>query len=553
MRKFLSLVAVIAMLVAALSGAVAETAERETLTYGSTMNMNTDKPFYPTKFITYLEDMIDANIEFIQYDNDTLKLTLASGDMPDLMMVNTASNILDGRLAVAMDDYLEEYGPNILKFEKRNAVMRELVSGGDGKLYFHTPNTGPEALTGSTTTWNGYLVRWDLYKQLGAPAINSDDEYIDVLKKMVEIAPKPANGAPVYGMGLHGSQQWAWNIRAMANEGYSNSTTWAYAISTTTTEVMQNYIDLNSPFWSNMRFYFKLNQEGLLDPDSYTMNGDQVQEKAANGQYVGSYCTWYTSDLYNTARLADPDTLTGMIAVYGEGMSGWYGSNHTVGWGDKLTFITTSCKNIPLAVKFLNAMDSDELNRVHYSGIQGEEWDYVDGVPTLFPETVALRATSGEEWQHLGIGSFSNTIGASEFGTAEDGGFYSLWDDPDLKYSGLNPLEKDYADFYGVKYPAQVHFDMVQAGKAINQAGNQTQAVQLGLSVRPDNIIRIDSRMEEIVNRTIPTLVSAADQAAFDAAQASLLDELKAAGAEESWAWWNENWNGTLEKIQNIQ
>ena len=36
MRKFLSLVAVIAMLVAALSGAVAETAERETLTYGST-------------------------------------------------------------------------------------------------------------------------------------------------------------------------------------------------------------------------------------------------------------------------------------------------------------------------------------------------------------------------------------------------------------------------------------------------------------------------------------------------------------------------------------
>ncbi len=553
MRRFLSLVAVTAMLIAALSGAVAETAERPTLTYGSTLNMNTDEAYYPTEFIMYLENMINANIEFIQYDNDTLKLTLASGDLPDLMMVNTASTILDGKLAVAMDDYLEEYGQNILKFEKRNAIMRELVSGGDGKLYFHTPNTGAEDLTGGTTTWNGYLVRWDLYKEIGAPAINSDDEYIEVLKKLVEIAPKPANGAPVYGMGLHGSEQWAWNIRSMANEGYSNSTSWAYAISTTTTEVMQNYMDLASPFWSNMRFYFKLNQEGLLDPDSYTMNGDQVQEKAANGQYVGSYCAWFTSDLYNTTRLENPDTLAGMMPVYGEGMSGWYGANHTVGWGDKLTFITTSCDNIPLAVQFINALDSDELNRVHYSGIQGETWDYVDGVPKIKEEAVALRKEGGDPWNHLGINSFSNTIGASGFATAEDGSFYTLWDDPDLKYAGLNPLEKDYADFYKVKYPSEVHFNMVKEGKAVNQSGNQTQAVQLGLSVRPDDIIRIDARMEEIVNRAIPTLVSATDQAAFDAAQASLLEELKGAGAEESWAWWNENWNGTLQKIQSLE
>lgn len=553
MRKSLSLLAIVAMLMMVLSGAVAETPARETLTFGSTMNMNTDKAYYPTEFILYLENMINADIEFTQYDNDTLKLTLASGDLPDLMMVNTATTILEGKLAVAMDDYLEEYGQNILKYEKRNAIMRELVSGGDGKLYFHTPNSGAEDLTGGTTTWNGYLVRWDLYKEVGAPAIDSDEAYIDVLKKLVEIAPKPANGAPVYGMGLHGSEQWAWNIRAMANEGYSNSTTWAYAISTTTTEVMQNYMDLASPFWSNMRFYFNLNQAGLLDPDSYTMNGDQVQEKAANGQYVGSYCAWYTSDLYNIGRLENPDTLAGMMPVYGEGMSGWYGANHTVGWGDKLTFITTSCDNIPLAVQFINALDSDELNRVHYSGIQGETWDYVDGVPMIKDEAVALRKAGGDDWDHLGINSFSNVIGASGFGTAEDGAFYSLWDAPDLKYAGLNPVEKDYADFYGVKYPSEVHYKMVQEGKAVNQSGNQTQAVQLGLSVRPDDIIRIDSRMEEIVNRAIPTLVSAADQAAFDAAQTSLLDELKAAGAEESWAWWNENWNGTLAKIQSLQ
>lgn len=555
MRKVLAIsLAVLMVLMMVPTMASAEAAERGKLSYGANMTWDTDKEFWPTDFWTYLQDMINADIELIEYDNDTHKLALASGDMADIMMVNTASTVLDGGLAVAMDDYLEEYGQNMLneRYAKRNAIIRELVSNGDGKLYFHTPNTGAEALTGSTTTWNGYLVRWDLYKEIGAPAIANDDDYIEVLKQMVAIAPETTNGAPVYGMGLHGSEQWAWNIRSMANLGYSNVTTWAYAASTQTTELMENYTNVESPFWANMEFYFKLNQAGLLDPDSFTMTGEQVQEKAANNQYVGSYCTWYTSDMYDTNRETDDATLAGIIAVYGEGISGWYGANHTVGWGDKMSFITKSCENVPLAVSFFNALDSDELNRVHYSGLEGKTWDYVDGVPTIKPEIIELKAVGGDNWNKLGISSFNNQIGASEFGVAADGYYFNLFDNDDLKYASLSPLEKDYADFYGVKYPSQVHYNMVKEGKAVNQSGNQAQAVQLGMAVCPDDIIRIDARMEEIVVRAIPGLVNAADEAAFTAAQEALINELKSAGADESWAWWNENWNGTLAKINEI-
>ncbi len=556
MRKVFAVsLAVLMVLMTMPAFAVAEAGERGHLTYGAAMSWDNEKDFWPTDFWVYLQDMINADIDLIQYDNDTLKLALAGGDMADVMMVNTSSTVLDGGLAVAMDDYLEEYGPNITaeRYAKRNAIIRELVSNGDGKLYFHTPNTGAEGQTGGTTTWNGYLVRWDLYKQLGAPAITNDDEYIAVLKQMVEIAPESTNGAPVYAMGLHGSNQWAWNIRAMANLGYSNTTTWAYAVSTQTTELMENYTNPESPFWANMEFYFKLNQEGLLDPDSYTMTGEEVNEKAANNQYVGSYCTWYTGDMYTTNREADENTLAGIIAVYGEGISGWYGANHTVGWGDKLSFISTNCKDVPLAVSFFNALDSEELNRVHYSGIEGQTWDYVDGVPTIKEETIALKSAGGDAWNKLGISSFSNQIGSSEFGMHSDGYYFNLFDNDDLKYASLNPLEKDYADFYGVKYPSQVHYNMVQEGKAINQSGNQCQAVQLGMATRPDDITRIDARLEEIVNRAIPNLVGAADQAAFEAARDSLINELKGAGADESWAWWNENWNGTLEKINALE
>lgn len=92
-RKKLSLILAIALLLTAASSfAFAETQERGKLTYGSTVDMDTDKEWYPTEFILYLQDMINADIEFIEYDNDTLQLALASGDMPDLMMVNTGQH-----------------------------------------------------------------------------------------------------------------------------------------------------------------------------------------------------------------------------------------------------------------------------------------------------------------------------------------------------------------------------------------------------------------------------------------------------------------------------
>ncbi|NLG23729.1 MAG: hypothetical protein GX558_00110, partial [Clostridiales bacterium] len=187
------------------------------------------------------------------------------------------------------------------------------------------------------------------------------------------------------------------------------------------------------------------------------------------------------------------------------------------------------------------------------SGIEGKTWSVVDGVPKITDEAVALKAAGGDAWSHLGIGSFSNTIGASGFGkSAVDGYYYSLWDDPDLKYAGLSPLQKDYSDFFKVKYPSEVHYNLVKEGKAINQANNATQAIQLGMAARPADIERIDARLEEIVNRAIPNLVNAESDDAFAAAQDQLIADLKGAEAETAWDWWSTNWNEVRTRVMEI-
>lgn len=208
--------------------------ERETLTFGSTLGLAVDMPWWPTEFIVFLQDRLNINLEILVYTTDTKKLALASGDLPDLMMVMEAGPILEGRLAVPMDNYLDEFGPNIVseRFSFRNAMIREHLSMGDGKLYFHTPHTGPEGFLGAVEVWNGILVRWDLYKEIGAPEIRNDEDYIQVLKQMRELYPVTEGGDPVYAMGIHNDWGlWGWTFRGIANNGFANiGPTWSYIL-----------------------------------------------------------------------------------------------------------------------------------------------------------------------------------------------------------------------------------------------------------------------------------------------------------------------------------
>lgn len=550
-------------LVAGMCGAFAafaETAEPVVpivLGYNDTTNPM-DEEYWPTDFVSEMKRILGIDLTLEVYDTDKMNLVLAGGDLPDLMMVNPvqAKQVLDGGLAVAMDDYLDEYGPNIKKYETRNEIIRHFMSNGDGKLYFHTPNTGVENATGGTDLWNGYIVRWDLYKEIGAPEMKNDDDFIAVLKQMQELYPETEDGKPVYAMGVHNdSELWAWNIMHFANMGYQNNSGWSTAASYVTNELISNYLDMESPFWASMKFYNKLHNEGLLDPDAFTMKSEEVQEKAGAGQYVGGYCMWFFGRLFNNAVKEDPNTIKGFMAVPAEGQGGWYGANAIVGWGDKDMFISTASENPEKCVQIIDWFDSDEANRLHYSGIQGQTWDYVDGVPTINDATLELRATKGtssNEWKKFGIGSMSNFIGGSEFGTAQDGYYYGLFDAPEIKAKGLTSIQKDFSEFYGVDYPAQKHVKMVEEGKAFNQQNVRVTAINIGISEIPSDISRINAKLDEMAMKAIPTLVKAEDEAAFEAAKEQFLADIKTAGAEESFAWWTEQWNNAKSYVDSI-
>lgn len=142
-KRIVSLFATLAMLLTMCSGmsviASADAAPVDLSIGALNLSQYSDKDWWPDDFIKHVNEVLNVNISWTGYDNDTFALALASGDQRDVMMGNDPAAILTANAAVAMDDYLEEYGQNILKYQLRNDLLRKFLSNGDGKLYFHTP------------------------------------------------------------------------------------------------------------------------------------------------------------------------------------------------------------------------------------------------------------------------------------------------------------------------------------------------------------------------------------------------------------------------------
>ncbi len=520
------------------------------------LSQNSDKDWWPDDFIKHINEVLNVNISWTGYDDDTFALALASGDQKDIMMTNKANAVLTASAAVAMDDYLEEYGQNILKYELRNELLRKYMSGGDGKLYFHTPNTGYEDATGSQAGWNGYLVRWDLYEQLGYPEMTTYDDYVEVLAQMVELYPTNENGDKTYAMGIwNDSGLWGWLMGTMANMGYNAVGDYNFAWDTKNNGLVNHLLEdyETSPFWTAMKFYNDLYNLGLLDPDSFSMTNDDRAEKYANNRYVGGVCTWYVGETEETNRAADPNSTAGIIAIPAEGMSGWYGQNALIGWDGKNMYISTSCPEdkIPTAVSFIDYLDSDDGNRTCYSGVQGVYWDYNDeGVPELFESTVTLKSQGGDEWDKTGIGAYNNFIGSSAFGTAEDGYYYDL-----SLYNlsqGLTPTQQAFCEHYGVSYPGELRYQYEQEGKGYSQKNSLHTTIGALLGEVPDDISTITSRIQEMMIRNIQTIVTAESDEAFETVREQFMNDVKDAGLDTAYEWYNNRYTELYNEISAI-
>jgi len=532
------------------NGEGGDTAAQETVTLEVlVMETGTKWNNYPDSAVAQaIAEKVGVKIKYVEADENKFNVLLAGGDLPDIIRVDGnkyQKQLIEGELIVPMDDMLGEHGQDItanvgtvVEYSKQN------WSNGTGNLYFLPPQVQPKPGETVQPLTIGPTIRWDWYKEIGAPEMKTMDDMLDVAEQIVAKHPTTEEGKPVYGFSMWQDWGlWAYQIPPLIFTTLSGSGSELTQAKVGSSEFISTLTDENSNYWTALEFYYKANQRGLLDPDSLTMKNNDYMTKATAGQIVIGPATWAMGD-YNAQHTNDGK---GYIVVPA-GELAWYGQVSPLGWSDKGYAITKSSEHPEKAMEFLNYIFSYEGARTMYSGVEGEHWNMVDGKPILTDETLALKSSGGIPFESTGLSLDRNIIGlGGDVPNPDDGQPVNLFGTDEALAKAATPLEKDFAAHYGATNSGEVFKKRVEAGELINfttwMDGMSDEEILKRNTVPavtvPEDRKKTEGLLIEQAAREAAKVVLSKNDEAFEKNKAAAIEVFRAGGADEFTEFWN--------------
>ena len=497
------------------------------------------------------QDMVEkTNTEFtiVSVDEDQMQIRIAGDDLGDMVVVsdlNKLTDMVESDLLMPLNEAIEEYAPWIISdMPELWEYACTMYPNDEGIAYALPVNRGNEGTTGYECRYM-YVVRWDLYEQLGCPEIKNYDDYLKYLADAIALQPTTAEGKQVYGASFYVTDTSFYGLvnNIAATEGWRNLKSHFIHADVGTEDLIYTMTAEEGPYWSAVNFYNKAYRAGVLDPDCFTQQGADFQARIATGELICS--EEMRDDDYEKAQLAiDPDSKAAYVGIPVEGAMWYENANQTIGWGAACMLgIPKSSSDPEAALRLIAYLYSDEGARTVKSGVQGLHWDYVDGVPVYNEETFQMILEGGDAYAKSGIycTAFECMSGLTGAELVGDGYEVDLKQGADY-YSRMTytPGVQAYCDYYGVSNPIELHKQWVDAGKMFDLSSANFLNK---LTANDEDVDRIDAACMKIAIEAIPKLVTAADDAAFDAIKAETLAAMEAAGAAEAEAFYVDAWN----------
>lgn len=319
---------------------------------------------------------IDVEFVPIQRSEEVTKLNVlmaSNTDVPDIVFTYDSSLFYRYAQQGGLTDVgalLDEFGPNLKKF-----IGDETLAFGqlEGKQY---SIPGKRAITGRYSSY----IRQDWLDKLGLPMPTTTDELYTTLKAFKEKDPGGL-GSKNIPMGM-----------ALAPAQYETLIySFMKPISGDLTYSQRYELPLHEGFKDSLQFLNKLYNEGLVSKD-FSLDADKTQlgKDIQNGNVgywsedvdVLFYADGTLDNLYKNvegSKVTPVDVLTNSN-VDNKHIKSRYASN------GMYIMIPKSSKRAAEAVKYLDWMASDNNLIDMYSGVEGENYDLVDGIPVVKAE-----------------------------------------------------------------------------------------------------------------------------------------------------------------------
>lgn len=354
------------------------------LTYWLQLNTNASANFTnlgETELGKALQEQTGITIKFqhpaagADQAKEQFNLIVADGNLPDIMEWQWVKMypggpekaIKDG-VIIPLNDIIDQYCPNLRKYLTENPDVDKMIKTDDGN-YFAFPFIRGEDKLRYTV---GGFIRKDWLDELGLEVPTTVDEWHTVLTAFKE---KKGTEAPI-------SFDWA-------NFKQSNPIAFAYKVgaANSTWFILDDggkvaFAPAQAEYKDYLMTMNQWYQEGLIDKDIATLNGDQVTAKMTSDK-SGASVGWAASRMQvfmTSAQKTNPDYLLvpTPIPTLEKGAAPEYGYMENK-FPDVAAAITSSCKNVELAARLLDYGYSDAGHNLFNYGIEGVSYEMKDG------------------------------------------------------------------------------------------------------------------------------------------------------------------------------
>ncbi|WP_246594719.1 extracellular solute-binding protein [Mameliella sediminis] len=314
---------------------------------------------------------------------EAMNLLIASGNMPDIVgghLIKQPVNEYGPQGAfVALNDLVEEHAPNIKAFWDSHPGLKEAISAYDGN-YYYIPYL-PDGKYG-----RAYFIRQDWLDKLELQQPDTVDDLYEVLKAFRDQDPN--------GNGLKDEipsffRNWEEVIRLVVlwDARSSGSDTYHDFYVNDAGQLVHPYAE--AAYRDGLAMVAKWYAEGLIDPEVFT-RGSSAREYLLGENLGGFTHDWFASTSGYNIALADkvegfnfvpflpPKSPSGRrleehrrIPIKPDGWAISYTNDHPVE-----------------TIKYFDFWFSEQGRLLSNFGIEGEQYDIIDGEPVYKPEVL---------------------------------------------------------------------------------------------------------------------------------------------------------------------
>ena len=303
---------------------------------------------------------------------EQFNIMLASGDCPDIICYyisdSDGKKFLNEGAILGLSDYIDKWAPNFKKVLEENPTAKKLLMNKSEEIFMFPKIIDDERFL----AYDGYFIRKDWLDAVGLDIPKTIDEWEKVLKAFRD--------TDLNGNGKKDEVPFSTCVSGFMYEqaflsGFGMPK-YDYFIDQDTGKVTHSI--LQPEFKEFMTTISRWYKEGLINPNYITATTDELDSLMLNNQLGAVYIDNNNSLPKYMVNNPDAELVAVPFPVDANGKAHHPSTGSITTVGSYGAVITSSCKNVKEAVRFLDYLYSKEASDLMYWGVEGESYTVGD-------------------------------------------------------------------------------------------------------------------------------------------------------------------------------